>query len=286
MAITVKERWSGRRSRTSAGVGSVEVGFLVMGTDDDEQARAALIANAPSIWLVDGNTLPLTSTSVEQISGDLWEGVAGYESSSYTQPKTNDTAFSFDTTGGTQHLSQSYKTVSQYATPADAGHTFPDMGGSIGNNGDEIVGVDVTCPVFTFGATLYREAAAMTPAYVANLYRLTGKTNVSDTTMVLDGLHFSFNAGELLYLGAQGGRRGQGDVEINHRFAFSENRDDIKIGDIAMITKAGWDYVWVRYENKVIGDGPTKTIARIPRFAYVEQVYKTGNFALLQIPSS
>ena len=53
-------------------------------------------------------------------------------------------------------------------------------------------------------------------------------------------------AGECLFLGASGSKPGADDWEITFRFAASPNRTGITVGDIAGISKKGWEYLWVR----------------------------------------
>ena len=103
------------------------------------------------------------------------------------------------------------------------------------------------------------------------LFYLTGKVNAA----AFKGL----SAGECLFLGATGSKRGVEDWEITYRFAGSQNRTGISVGSIIGISKRGWDYLWVRYAD--VEDG--NELVKQPVAAYVERVYDEGNFSALGI---
>ncbi|MBL8747065.1 MAG: hypothetical protein JNK58_12015, partial [Phycisphaerae bacterium] len=108
------------------------------------------------------------------------------------------------------------------------------------------------------------------------LFALTGKVN-SDPFR-------EFQAGEVLFLGASGSKReasGGEDWEITFRFAASPNRTGIVVGPITGISKKGWEYLWVRYEDAE--DAAAQAIVKRPVGAYVERVYSEGAFSGLEI---
>jgi hypothetical protein len=53
------------------------------------------------------------------------------------------------------------------------------------------------------------------------------------------------------------------------------------VGDLTVANKKGWDYLWVRYADKVSDD--KKNVIKSPIAAYVEQVYPSGDFGGLSI---
>ena len=79
--------------------------------------------------------------------------------------------------------------------------------------------------------------------------------------------------------GASGSKRGSDDWEIAYKFAASPNRSNFSVGDITGISKKGWEYMWVRYEDAE--DAAAKAIVKKPVAVYVEKVYEEGNFASL-----
>ena len=115
--------------------------------------------------------------------------------------------------------------------------------------------------------------AVVTPAYRGALFNLTGKVNNAS----FKGLA----AGECLFLGASGSKRGVDDWEIAFRFAASPNRTGITVGEITGIAKKGWEYMWVRYADAE--DPAAKAIVKKPVAVYIEKVYEEGSFAGLGI---
>ena len=80
-----------------------------------------------------------------------------------------------------------------------ASGTVPDFGGAIGVTHDNVEGVDITIPVYSFPETHFLDAAFVTPGYYGTLFNLTGKVN--------DASFKGLAAGECLFLGASGSIR-------------------------------------------------------------------------------
>ncbi len=266
MAVEVVEKFESRMITTGTNP-SVELRYVIRGTNDDVEARNALVAFSPATYDSWGSGwfyLPRESISVQPVGDLLWEGVVRY--GPFTP--TNESTFAFDTGGGTQHITQSKQTVAKY--PAG---TAPDFKGAIGVTNDSVEGVDITVPVYQFSETHYLPDETVTPAYRLTLFQLTGRVNA--------GAFKGFNAGEVLFLGASGSRRGYGDWEITFRFAASPNVSNLTIGDITGIDKKGWEYLWVRYADSE--DAAAKALVKKPLAVYIERVYDNGDMSLLGI---
>lgn len=263
MPITVSEKWESRETTVGESP-SVDLIYIVRGTDSDVAAKAALAATSPVLY--DG--LVRQSLHIERIAEDIWEGSVRY--GELQPPETGDSTYQFDTGGGTQHITQSLQTVGRYAPP---GKTAPNFQGAIGVTHDNVEGVDITVPVYNFSETHYIPTALVTLAYKAALFYLTGKVN--------DAPFRGFAPGEVLFLGASGSKRGQDDWEITFRFAASPNVTNLTIGNITGINKKGWEYLWVRYADDE--DTAAKVLVKKPIAAYVEQVYQYGDFSGLGI---
>lgn len=270
MPITVQEKIESR----SGSDDEVELIFVVEGTDDDAAARAALAAQAPTTH---GSLVRQTPT-IDPVGPNLWEGKAKYVKPEFQAPAAGTSSFSFDTSGGTQHITQSRATIARYAPP---GKTAPDFGGAIGVTHDNVEGVDITLPVFAFNVTRYIPNAQMTGTYIGNLYAATGRVNDAIFTVNVDGVTLTFQIGECLFLGASGGRRGEEDWELSFRFAGSPNATSLTVGDITGIDKKGWEYMWVRYADTE--DAAAKAIVKKPIAVYIEKVYETAAFGNLSI---
>ena len=289
MPITVAEKYDSRQSTTGSNA-QVTLTYIASGSDDDLAIKSAVENFAPETY--DG--LPRQSVQIEPISEEYWDASVRYADSSSPSstsggtpdPGSNEYTYSFDTMGGTQHITQSLDTVSSYADSSIP--SAPDFHGAIGvsntNGNAEVQGVDVTVPIYNFSETHYLTVEQVTPEYKGTLFQLTGKVN----NATFRGLA----AGECLFLGASGtlhgteftdGTSGGGDWEITYRFAASPNKTGITIGSISGIAKKGWEYLWVRYAD--VEDMNAMAMVKRPVAAYVEQVYESADFSSLDIGS-
>jgi hypothetical protein len=268
MAIEVIEKVDSRESTTGRNA-TVDLKYIVTGTASDVEAKDALASTAPAYY----DNLVRQSRHIEPV-GDptvslTWEGTVRYGVSE-PPPETGESSFSFDTGGGTQHITQSISTEHSYAA---AGQTAPDFKGAIGVTRDNVEGVDIALPVYNFSETHYFDDADVTDTYKALLFHKTGMYN--------NDAFKGFSPGEVLFLGASGSKRGAGDWEITFRFAASQNRSDIMVGDIGPISKKGWEYMWVRYEDAE--DTAAKALIKKPVAVYIEKVYYGTDFTSLGI---
>jgi len=265
MSITVTEKF-GRQLGSRNG----ERFYVVRGTGDDTAAHTAVEAQAP----LSHNGLVRDDIDVEELGDQLWLASVRYQRADDPLEEEGDSSFSFDTTGGTQRVTQSLQTVSTYAP---TGETPVDHQGAIGVGSDgRVEGVDVVVPVYAFSETHVLPAATVTNAYKGNLFSLTGRMN--------SGAFRGLDAGECLFAGANGRRQGTATDdpwELTFYFRASPNRTNLTVGPITGISKLGWDYLWVMYEP--VEDTTAKAIATRPRAAYVERVYEVGDFNLLGI---
>jgi hypothetical protein len=271
VAFTVEERDTSR-TITSGANPAVELRFVVRGIgvdiENDEGALAALETEAPTEFL----SLPRRDVRLEPAGPGLWDGETSYAPTQQDNepPQVGESAFAFDTGGGTQHLTHSLATVASYAAP---GKVAPGFQGAIGVTEESVEGVDIVVPVYQFTETHAFADAAVNDSYKNTLMIMTGRVN-SDSFR-------GFAAGSVLFLGAAGAKRGDGDWEITFRFAVSPNFSAINIGPITNIGKKGWEYLWVRYENTE--DGAAQAIVKRPVAAYVERVYLELPFSVLGI---
>ena len=273
--VRVEEAYSERDETIDAkgNVTEIEIPYLVFGVSDES---AALAAARPKVKTVSGMTLESIEV-VERINGDTWKVKAVYEEDEDGGDDDDDdddedsTVFAFDTGGGTKHINQSLKTDGKY--PNDA----PDFAGAIEvDNEGNVNGVDVTMPVLNFTETHTLSGSRVSTSYKKTLASLTGTVNRSGFR--------GFSAGEVLFLGASGTKRSKkasAPWEITYRFAVSPNRAGFKVGDIQVTRKYGWDYLWVRYADKVAEGG--KNVVKKPVGVYVEMVYPEGDFGNLGI---
>jgi len=252
---------------------TVELTFIIEGTADDEQAKAFFEGNAPeSHGGLTRQTYTMEPLQVDTV-GDVgrWRCEATYAKSKVTLPGGGSASnYSFDTGGGTTHITQARATIDTYVP---VGATKPDFKGAINVTRDSVDGVDITSPVYNFGETHYFSPHQITGSYKAMLFGLTGKVNS-------DGFR-GFMPGEVLFLGASGSQSGDEEWEITYRFAASPNRYAFYVGDIYVPAKRGWDYMWVQYKDAE--DAAANKLVKVPAVVTVNEVYEMAYFSALGI---
>lgn len=268
MAIEITERERSRQWSTGDNA-QIVLSLLAKGSDDDAAIVEALNAYAPTVYngLVRQSVISRAQTADENASTGLWEAEVIYGVSAPRASEVGESSFSFDTTGGIQHITQSKSTVASYAVTG----TAPDFKGAIGYDGQNVAGVDIVLPVYNWNETHIFDASSIDAAYKAIVYALTSKVNSATFK--------GFAAGECLFLGAVGTSQGTGPVAITYYFASLPNATDLVVGDITVAAKLGWDYMWVRYKNDVDAGHPVQ----VPQFVYVERLYDFADLTGLSI---
>jgi len=268
MAIEAWERFGSRESSSAKRGSSSDLKYIARGSNDHAAVRQFVFDLLP----IGFDGLELQNLHLEQIGDGLWEASARFgdpdEEESQEPPETGDSSISFDTAGGSTHITQSYETH-------DYGSDPPAFGGAIGVTDDAVEGVDITIPSLRFSETHYLPAAMVTQAYIVTVSRLTGK--------VCNHGFRGFDAGEILFAGASGSKRGRGDWEVTFNFEVSENEQNLSVGSIHNIQKNGWWYLWALYKDRE--DPNARAVIKKPVAVYVERVYPEASFAPLGIGS-
>ena len=242
----------------------IDLIYILTGVSDDMQALTLVANSTPETYQgFSRRTIELDPEWVDTVAGDgRWKVTVRYG--------LIETAFSFDTGGGTQHVTQSLQTVEAKAIP---GKTPPNFKGAIGVTNQSVEGVDIVIPVYNWSETHHLASSVVTQDYRRKLFQLTGKVN--------SAYFKGHDPGECLFRGARGAKRSTTDWEISFTFAGSPNRTNLQVGDITGIDKKGWQYLWVLYDDAE--DTDAKRLVKRPAAAYVEKVYESGDFADLGI---
>lgn len=269
--ITVEQTWSSgqfdknQRDRRSS---TATINYLVRGVTTEEDAVAAvetfLGGTAASPW----QGIPYSSASVdERMTEDIWKVAVKYKADKKEPEDANETQFSFDISSGHRRV------VMSLGQKAKLPSTVADSKGI--NDGE---GIDVITPVCTLSETHLFSPSTITTAWKKTIASMVGCIN--STT------YQGFAAGELLFSGCSGARNGDNSDDkwqITFRFMVQMSQDNIQIGDLGTISKRGWDVLWIRYDEDTIVANNKKKVQRIPKAAYVEQVYPEVDFATLGI---
>ncbi|NDD54160.1 hypothetical protein EBZ39_09835 [bacterium] len=280
--------------------------YKVFGTTNDvvvHQEANAYVTNQLAYWQYPGQPnvqLRAESYSVSYLGDDAWQVTISYEKQGADDDDQRDPLKrSFDTSGGTQHITSAMQVGTRqldfasegegtapvferrYKAPGVQGDA-PDQFGAIGVDGDSVSGVDIAVPALQWTETYDVPHAYVTAKYIKTVAFLTGSTNKAAFR--------TFKAGEVLFMGCSGSQewddqRGSGPWSLSFKFVASPNAGStgtvpaIKIGDIENIRKDGHEYLWVRYEDSV----SQNNLIKKPKYVYIDKVYPEGNFSLLGI---
>lgn len=287
MAFTVDEKYVGVSVEEDS---AREVIYIVNGTNDvngmkETYALAALMDPAIGAPLtrdtfaradvLDARRLP----RLEELADKVWIGTVKYISPEFgvAQPSA-----SFDTGGGTVHITQAKKSINTYRFLEATGviktpGSLWDGAIGVGYGGGEVAGTDIVIPVLAYSERHVFPNSDVTDAFIGNIFKLTGRTN--------NAPYKSFKADECLFLGAAGGKESAtGPWTIDYKWAGSPNvpaSPGLTVGSITGIAKKGWEYLWAYYvpkDDTTINAMVTKVSAVV-----VEQVYDSDDFNLLGI---
>jgi len=232
--------------------------FQVHDVADAVTARALANGMAPIYW----NSLIKQDVRVRELGGGVWEGEVPY--STLERPEAGSISWSFEIGTQTLHITQAKQHIQSYA----ASGTAPNHKGAIGvrndGNGQSIEGCDIFVPFMKWSETHYFPATIVaTHAWIQTHEALVGTTNNAPFRL--------WGKGELLLLGAVGGKQAEKDVPVTYTFASSRTKTGMTIGDIPGVDKEGHHYLWMEYWSEE--DPPSKDLAYRPKAVHVERVY-------------
>lgn len=72
--------------------------------------------------------------------------------------------------------------------------------------------------------------------------------------------------------------------EITFNFLVSENKSELEVGKVVVINKLGWEYADVRYAPEEQDVGGDTHVVPTAKYVYLQRVYESFDFTLLQIP--
>ena len=269
---------------------TVTVTYLAFGTSSDTEVHTYVNGHFSTnrFYTIGDYQFMVEQYSVEYIGDECFQVTATYTKTgadNEEQEAPLRRTRSFDTSGGTQHITQA-ESEQRYAATG----TAPNQNKAIGVDGDSVAGVDVIVPALQWTETYDVPSVYVTAAYIKGVASLTGTVN--------NAAFRTFQPGEVLFVGCSGNQewdeeKGDGPWSLSYKFVASPNRGlptgvsgpataaAINVGTISNIVKKGHEYLWIRYEAAVDGSDLLKR----PKYAYVNQVYREANFAGLGIGS-
>lgn len=245
------------------------------GTDNTDNFAAVYTFAVGSVPTSDTHGNQLGRLAWKRAAPGVWEFYASYQSEGQFR-LTEEHQFSFNTAGGTTHITEAKSHVQTYDKTGPISPT--DFDGRLGMDDDHTArGIDIDVAAFNFQTTLYLPVGVVNNAYVDLLETLTDTVSAADFTVAMDGISKTFPAGSCRLLGAQGAIRAYGDWEITLNFSSLKNVTGVTIGEITGIDSNGWDILWVTYKKQV--DTGTFESGSVPDKVYVDQVYSYENWA-------
>lgn len=192
---------------------------------------------------------------------------------SLSEPKVEESyEYSFDSTGG-ESVVVTQAISTQYYAPL--GRLVPDYKNGIAPDADgKIQGVAIETENFSFSITKHWNKSAITPAYQRIVGGLSKRVNNAPFGWCETGCCY--------FHGAVGKGSNVSDrFPLEYRFSYRAPETNIPIGDFVVANKAGFEHLSILRAR--ITDTTTKKTIEVPYAAMVQQVIKTGNFALLNI---
>lgn len=266
--------------RTAGNNATISKRYAVTGASNAKEANDAIVTfltNALGASLSIG-ALQLDSVSDDEEVEGVYYGTATWKTFARKTPLASpaanglgaaETEVSFQV--GTQPVRVKVpEDVTVYKEESTADFT-PQLIGDVGD-GEEPDGVDIYEPTLTFAKTKIFLTSELTDTFIRTIASVAGKTN--------DATFLGWNAGELLFLGASGSRRGESETEVSYQFQAKQNEESLAFDTITGVDKGGWDYLWPRSETRSSTNAPmVKTITHI----CVAQVIKSADFNLLEL---
>jgi len=272
----------------------------IVGSTNEDAIHADInsrISNLYQYWTYPGQPLVrlrAESYSLEHDADDLWKVTVNYEKIGADDPTQSGPlkrVRSFDTTGGTQTVTQSRGGAAGERVYGPAGElqgqNKPSMYGAINVDDRNVNGVDIVVPQLQWTEAYDVPSSYVTAAYIRAVHLLTGTVNAAPFR--------GFLKNEVLFLGMTGSQewdsqKGDGPFSLSYRFSATPNRGNDAfgaslppeaIGDIAAYNKYGHDFLWVKYASQ--DDQNNNIVIRKPLFVYVNKVYPDGDFSKIGI---
>lgn len=187
--------------------------------------------------------------------------------------EVNWSSYRLTSGGDTVNVKQSLKTIAKYTREgADPDVESDPDAGVLGWDGETAQGIDVPAPGLIWVETHILPQDLVTRSYLGMLTQRKGYVN--------EEAWKGFQAGEVMFDGIEAtaevtdAESDQYTWTLVFTFRARPNETDIKIGDITVPRKQGWDRIEIRY-NKAATDG---RIAPKPYAVYVERVFPRCDF--------
>lgn len=297
MAITHKEKISSRKGTMKYNEPTVNLDFWIYGTSN-ETLMCLYVGNLlPTTYTVAGVMMWFESYSYEYHGNSTWSVSGSYKSGSFNRNGQNGQNGSGNGRGagntiditikpgsGSAKRYQSIETVEWYECTGDA-LLPPDFNQAIGVTQQGAEGVDVPHRKFEFTITKKFSTGSVPGSFIIDLRELQNRVNNADYTMSFNGMTITFTRGTLLFSAFPMKFSSDLSFEISYEFVAESGityGENFTIGQSPIITKEGWEYLWVHYRDRPDPNNTGYTTKQ-PVGVYIEKVFEYGDFSKLVI---
>lgn len=207
---------------------------------------------------------------------------------SYRSPKSltggeeleqSEYSFSFDTTGGSEKVTQSlgtraYSSVGRVTAQDDMFAGAIKVSGKAPNL--QVEGVNLVVPSLKFQFRTAMKNSLVTIGYAKLVASLTGCTNeAAFPPPTMPFVDEQFDEETVLFLGCSGSWTSTGDIELTFHFDSGPDVDDLDVGDIIEIVKLPHEFIW--FNQRIEDDATNKRTVLKHDLALVEKVYEKAD---------
>lgn len=294
MAMVIQEMFDSRRVFLAKDSERGVLEFVGYGTDDDAESRTAFVAAIPATFTFFVHPLTLLDFTHWTLGGKLWRATANYgpdpaplfpavgivgppipvePAPEYDEPLGPD--YSFDFVGGTEHVTQSRRTIS--ATGRN-GRIPPNAMGAIGVTADNRVnGCERTSPNKEWSRTVTFQSITM--QYIQTVAAMVGCTN--------NAQFYGKPPLSQVFVGGTAQTDDTSRARVTFKFLHRPNLTNIVIcPGLTVPSKKGSEYLWVSYKPASgpdrVGAGANANTMQ-PDAAYVERIVDAVDFGQLRI---
>jgi hypothetical protein len=270
MNTTWGERPNGYRTTTNPLTDIV--GYRLTGVFTIAMARALAAAYSPMLRATGYGNLYRNNIEATETAFGCWDIDCHYGAWQRKEPVAGDMGWSFVTTGGTKHITQSLSTDQRYAVGSAP---LTNFHGAIGVQDGSVEGADIPAYAFKWTEQWKLPLGNYSWAYAQILGNLTPCVNNSEFR--------GFAESEVLFEGAEGSLsiKDPNILELTFHFNREPTLKNHPVGDITVTTVAGHQLLWVHYTKGV--DPESNEPCQVPRQANVENVIQSGDLSLLGI---
>ena len=251
--------------RTATNPPSVDQQYVAAGELNSAIVRAYAASATPYMIASDSDILFRDDIQLQHQGGGVYYVTVRWVKQDEQKPPVGQWKFSFSTTGGTFHISHSRETVAKYPSTAPSYEQAINVVKK--DNDADIEGADIIVPATKLTYTYSHPLGVVNESFARSIADLTGGVNSATWR--------GFDAGSLIFLGAEGSDGSNSEAEVNYHFAYERNLENLTYGSITGVNKDGHDLLWVEKKLDTVGGKPVVKVLAVR----VERCYQRFNFA-------